>query len=260
MKKVYKILWLFCLTIFSFYYTEKIALIMQSKSNLMQEIEKSSNNSIKSVSAIIDGNTIIPGLNGLEVDKQSSFAKMKDLGIFNSYYLVYKEVPPTISLKDNKDKIIIRGNKAKKSVSLILESYNELANYLQQNNLKASILIKLKNYLKSDYFELINNEWDNFETIERLLNSNNINKNICVINDYNYNICQKKDKFLVKPTYSINNHNLINYKSNITSGDIILIDNNMSLDNLKILLKEIQYRDLKIIYLSEMISENNNGA
>lgn len=232
---------------------------MQSKSSLMQEIvENSEDNKTDSVSAIIVDNTIIPGLNGLEVDKNSSFSKMKSLGVFNDYYLVYKEIKPEVSLEDNKDKIIIRGNKAKKSVSFIFKKENELTEYLKHNNIKANILININNYIKSDYFELINNEVENFDALERLLNTNNSNKNICVLNKFNYDICLKNNKYLVKPTNEVNNQSLISYKRNIISGDILLIDSNTSLENLKLLLKEIQYHDLKIVTLSEIISENNN--
>lgn len=234
---------------------------MQSKSSLMQEIvENSETNKVDSVSATIIDDTIVPGLNGLEVDKNSSFSKMKSLGVFNDYYLVYKEIEPKISLEDNKDKIIIRGNKAKKSISLIFEKENELTEYLKQNNIKANILITINNYIKSDYFELINDEVENFDALERLLNSNNSNKNICIINELNNDICLKNEKYLVKPTHKISNQSILNYKRNISSGDILLIDSGISLENLKLLLKEIQYRDLAIINLSEMISENNNGV
>lgn len=260
MKRIYKVLGLFCLTIFSFYYTEKIALIMQSKSSLMKEIEKNSeSNIIKSVSAIISDNTIIPGLNGLMVDEQLSFSNMKSLGVFNEYYLVYKEIKPDVSLEDNKDKVIIKGNKTKKSVSLIFKNENELTAYLKQSNIKANILINLDNYIKSNCFELINNETNNFDTLERLLNSNNANKNICVLNKFNYDVCQKNDKYIVKPSIVLNNQNFINYKNNITNGDIILIES-LNLENLKLLINEIKYRDLNVVYLSELISENYNGA
>lgn len=233
---------------------------MQSKSSLMQEIEKNSERKkTESVSAIIIDNTIIPGLNGLEVDKTSSFSKMKTLGVFNDYYLVYKEIEPEISLENNKDKIIIRGNKAKKSIAFIFDGENNLTEYLKGKNIPANILVNVNNYLKSNYFELINNEVEHFDTLERLLNNNNSNKNICVLNEKNYDICLKNAKYLVKPTYDINNQTIISYKSNIASGDILLINSNISLENLKILIKDIQYRDLKLVNLSEIISENNNG-
>ena len=41
----------------------------------------------------------------------------------------------------------------------------------------------------------------------------------------------------------------------LNNGSIVLIDDNLSVDNFKIFLKNVINKDLKIVYLSEIILE-----
>ena len=95
---------------------------IDNQSPLMKVIESvESDYNVKAVNAIIKDNTIIPGLKGKEINRHKSLLKMEEFGSFNETYLVYNMVDPSISLKDNKDKIIIHGNDSKREISLILE-------------------------------------------------------------------------------------------------------------------------------------------
>lgn len=244
--------------VFSFYYTEKIALIVLNKNPLMQSInEQKENYEIGYVNAVILGDYIIPGINGLMVNARESFYQMQELNVFNEYYLVYEQVSPEVSLEDNKDKIIRQGNSKLKEVSLILNGVSNISEYLHSNNYKADFLVDIDSYEKGSYFEVINNESDAFDSLENTLNLNKENKNICVINNKNYNICLKKKKYLVEPTLTLNSTNYIDVKNNLDSGSIILIDSSASLSDVKLLLKEIKYKNYDVVYLSEMISEEN---
>ena len=78
-----------------------------------------------------------------------------------------------------------------------------------------------------------------------------------MINSNNIDLCKKYKYYLIEPTYILNN-NIINIKNKIDRGNIILIKDNTKLEDLLILLKEIKYKDLDIVYLSELISEENN--
>lgn len=244
--------------VFSFYYTEKIALIVLNKNPLMQSInEQKEYYDVGYVNAVIEGDYIIPGINGLEVNTRESFYQMQELNVFNEYYLVYEQVSPEVSLEDNKDKIVRQGNSKLKQVVLILSDISDISEYLRSNNYKADLLVDIDSYEKGSYFEVINNESDAFDSLENTLNLNKENKNICVINDKNYYICLKKKKYLVEPTLTLNSTNYIDVKNNLDSGSIILIDNSASLSDVKLLLKEIKYKNYDIVYLSEMISEEN---
>ena len=256
MKKYYQYLGLVLIMVFSFYYTERIATLVLNKNPLMQQInEEKSNYEIKSVNAIIEGKYITPGLNGLEVNTKESFYKMQDLNVFNSYYLVFNQVKPKISLANKKDKIIRNGNPKLKKISLILETSNTLSDYLKDNNIKADMLTTFNNYQKNNYFEVINNDITNFKELENNLNLNKENKNICLINNDNLNICKKYHHYLIEPKLILNSSNYNEIKKNILNGSIILISKNAQLNDLKMLIKEIKYKDLQIVYVSEIIDE-----
>jgi len=246
--------------VFSFYYTEKIAAIILNKNPLMVTInnEKASYN-VEAVNAEINGDYITPGINGLQVNARESFYKMQEADVFNKYFLVFEQDKPDISLEDNKDKIIKNGNKLLNKVSIILETENEVSDYLKANNIKASMLTNLDDYQYNNYFEVINNEVEGFKSLENTLNLNKENKHICVINDYNMDICLKHKNYLIDPTLKLNTSNLKDIKSKIGKGSIILINKNVSLIDVKLLLKEIKFKDLEIVYVSEIISEINNN-
>ena len=138
MKDIVKAIGLITLICFSFFYTEKIASFVLESNELYQEIDnKKEEYLVASVNAQIDGEYIIPGLNGLEVNVKDSYFNMKDINVFNEYYLLYDIVYPSISLNDYKDKIIKQGNTKKHSISFILE-YDEkikpLSYYHYQDN------------------------------------------------------------------------------------------------------------------------------
>jgi len=175
-----KYLCIIFLCLLSFYYTEQIALYVKSKNPLVQTIESKKEelyvNSIDST--LIDELYIIPGMNGKEVNVNSSFNTMKELNVYNENKIIYNQIEPKISLKDNKERIIIRGNKQKRQVSLVFENVSDLTKYLVQKKYKINLLITEEKYYKE--YEMINNS-NNKETynrIESYLTNNKLNKNI----------------------------------------------------------------------------------
>lgn len=62
----------------------------------------------------------IPGYNGLEVNIQSSYKKMKVNGKFDENKIVYKQLSPNIHLNDLPPQPIYRGNPEKPMVSLLI--------------------------------------------------------------------------------------------------------------------------------------------
>lgn len=245
--------------LFSFYYTEKIALYTQSKNPIMKSINDAKENlTVTSINAEIYDEYIIPGLNGLEVNVKESFQNMKSFQTFNSYYLVFDQVKPDISIENNKNKIIRQGNNRKRSISLILEDNQLIYDYLKSNNIKANILVDLDTYYKTETFEIINNDSINFEKLETLLNKAEKNSYICFVNESNKESCISKNYFLVENNQELNSSNIVSIKNNIKSGDIILIKSSAKLEDFKLLLKQIEYQDLNIVYLSELITEENN--
>ncbi len=240
----------------SFYYTEKVALYVKNKNPLMQTLTKIAETKYQESinSLIVDNIYIIPGKNGQEVNLDKSFSNMVSSSTYNESDLVFNEIKPTISIEDNKDKIIIRGNKSNNNISLIIEKENDLSTYLINNNYQVNLLIKEERYINN--IELINNSNNKktYNKIDNYLDKNKINSNICLIEDNNIpSLC--KNKYLVKPSMIINHSNLPSLKNKISSGEIILIKDTLTISELIILLNEINYKDLSIVYLSNLISE-----
>ena len=258
-KKYFRYLGIIGLCLLSFYYTEKVALYVKSKNPLMKTLnEVKDSKYVSSVdSTIIDDLYIIPGLNGKEVNVDKSFSNMHEFNLYIEENLVFNEIKPTISIDDNKDKIIIQGNESKQSVSLIFESYSSLTEYMYQNNYHINVLINKEDY--NHKYELINNsnQESTYNKIETYLKENNLNKNLCYIKENNEvpSLCQ--DKYLIKPSLTINHSNISTSLNEISSGDIILIKDSISLTELEIITNQISYRSLKIVPLSELISESN---
>ena len=252
MKNFLKYIGILGLCIFSFYYTDKVARFVKSRNPVMQGIKKLENGKyLESQDSLLIGNMyIVPGLNGRKVDIDKSFNKMKNSLVFNEEDLVFEDVTPRISLENNKNRIIIRGNEKKEAVSIILEEDNDIAEFLISNNYKFDMLIKT--LTKINKYELINNSSDinTYKKIDNYLNKNNSNSNLCYVD--NKDFCN--NKYIFKESIEISKSNLLNIRK-IKSGDIILIRSGVSIDYLIILLKEIEYQDLDIIFLSDLISE-----
>ena len=156
--KFYKIIGIISIVVFSFYLTDFVTELAINSNPLMQTIKNSSSNyDIESVDAIIEENTIIPGIKGKKVSIMESFLNMKDFGTFNTNYLIYDDIKPNISISDNKDKIIISGNKKKRNISILINNNKNIEEYLDKNNLKYTKLIK---YLDNIYKDNVNIEND----------------------------------------------------------------------------------------------------
>ena len=258
MKNVYKYMGLFIIAIFSFYYTDKIVLMVQQNNPIMKEInEIKVSKDVDYVNAIIDDDKIIPGKNGLVINTEKSFSMMKSFGTFNAYYLVYDQKRPEISLEDNKDKIIYSGNLKDKNISLVLEYNKNLIDYFENNNIKADVLINKDNYVNIKNLGMINNDFNKYNEVELILNRNEVNNNICFVNDSNLEFCKKRSKYLVETDLILDNSNIYKIKNNIKNGSIILIKNDTNIDTLKIVLDYAKFKGLNIVYLSELISEEN---
>ena len=244
---------------FSFIYTEKIANLTLEKSEIYQQIKREEQNYNESfVNAEIDDIYVTPGLNGKVVNIKNSFYNMQDLNAFNSYYLIYDTSYPEVTLENNKDKIVNKGNRYKKSVSFIIEYNKKIIDYFKENNLEASILVDIDNFNKNEKFEQINNEVTKYKDLEALINKYSNNTHICYVSDKNEKLCRKNQKYLVQTDKIVNNKTFIELKNSVESGDIYFIEKSTDTKNIKILINSIIYKDLDIISLSKMLSEERD--
>ncbi|MFC0524188.1 polysaccharide deacetylase family protein [Pontibacillus salicampi] len=119
---------------------------------LWQEIkEKASSYEKKAQNAKIDRVwKKIPGLNGLAVDEEASYQKMKKKGSFDPSLFQYKQITPDIQLKDLPAAPIYRGHPDKQMVSLNInvswgeEYIPEMLNILKKHGVHATFFIEGK--------------------------------------------------------------------------------------------------------------------
>ena len=226
LKKYGKYILFSLLVLLSFYTTNKTANLVRNQDPILKEIRNISLEKKEDfVNAVIEDDYIIPGMYGSIIDELKSLAKMKEQDVFNNLYLVSQPIKPDISLSDNLDKIIIKGNSKKQQVSFVIDenSSKKIKDYLVKNSIKASLLIAKDNFSKDSYFEQINNDFKNY-----------------------------KKKYLVKPGMFLDNANIIEIKTKLDSGSIIYIKDATYLD---CLVEYIKSKDLKIVPLSQLISE-----
>lgn len=256
-KKYFKYIGLIGICLLSFYYTEQVALYVKNKNPIMHSIKKYSESyHTESINcSIVEDIYIIPGLNGKYVNLDKSFYNMVTTE-YNKDLLVFNQIKPRISLEDNKDKIIIRGNHNKQAVSLLFNNNNQLSTFFKNKNFIVDILIDKEEYPSN--YELINNSNTDkiYKNINSYLNKNNLNNNLCYTTS---TIIPKqcKDKYVFTHSLVLNHSNLSKQINKISSGDIILIKDSITIEELEIILNQIKYKDLSIIPISKLISEYN---
>ncbi len=223
MKNLVKISSIIVLMIFSFYYTEKIALYAQNNTPLKKEIIVfKENNNISSLNATINGSEIVPGINGLTVDVEKSYNTMKTYNTFRESNIVYEEVKPSISLADYPEKTIVSGNSQKKAVTILISNKNINVNYFKELNVNYTYLNETK---------------------------------FCIVLDEDFCYFSKQK---VKPTIILNNSNFIKYINDVKSGSIIYIDDDLDKIYIDVLIKHIKFYNLNILKLDTHLSESNH--
>ena len=281
MRKFFSIIGFISLIMVSFIYTEKIANMVIDKDELMMTIkEESKTYEIETVEAIIDNNTIIPGINGLKVNNKESYKQMKKYGLFNNNLLEYNEVSPKHKLKDNYDKYVISGNKEKNAVSLIFLVYensdlDSIINILKEKNIKANFFVDGYWFEKNNdrVYELINNGYvignlsynlnyndSAFIWMDTILKRVGKQKQgFCyaeVENSQTLEICSLNKNFTIKPNLVIKDNYMKNIKENLVSGSIISLEINTSLkQELPVIINYIHSKGYKIENLNELLSE-----
>lgn len=252
-----KYLVLIVMSIFSFYISDKLLLMVEGMSPLMQTINEVKDfKEYEPVNAVINGNTIIPGKKGRTINKRETYLKMNDFGTFNETFFVYDYQKPDISLYDNLDKVIIKGN-SETDIYLIVDT-DTFDDYLIENKINFTKLIKDETKIeKSEYINYINsnNEETEFYDLNYYLKRNKKNNKICLVGSSNMNVCLSLKYFLIEPNLNMFHSNVANIKSKLKGGDILYVHDNVSLSELKVIISEINYKGLKITNIKELIKE-----
>ena len=257
MKRIFEWLGGFALIAFSFYFTDKVSLMVASKSDLMQEIVSVSDEYKEDyIDAVIDvkDNTIVPGKYGKEINNEESYLNMHDFGSFNENYLVYDYIKPKTSLEENKDKYIVSGNPKNRSVGVIIEPSENIQKYLESKDVEYDIIATSAQDITDSEAEYINGA-SNLEYFKTLDSKISNNKHICIKEYSNLELCIKSNYYIILPQVTLNNSNIVEVKNNIGPGSIILISSKTDIKNIEFILNEINYKDLDIVYISKLIDE-----
>lgn len=281
MKQGFQILGILTLLIGSIIYTDKVGLVSKMSDDLLTEInEKSDNYEQKSVAPIINGDTIIPGKNGREVDVRKSYQKMRQIGYFNEMLLVYKETPIKKSLDKNRDKFIISGSKSEKSVTLIFRANNNhyldnIVSVLKESNIKATFFIDSE-FLEANYNDVIklimkghtvgnlSNKGDymhsDFAWMKTIIvNAGSQHNNYCYAEKKDTLVlktCSAQSSYTIIPTAVISNMPFINAKNNLTEGAMLSFYINPELDKEIVnIINYIKGKGYKIKSLENLLKE-----
>ncbi|MBR3162450.1 MAG: hypothetical protein IKF19_06955 [Bacilli bacterium] len=279
MKKIVKFIGLLILILFSFFYTDKVTHVIRENDSLMTEIVKTkSKYKVTPTEGIINNNTIIPGINGRSINIDKSYKKMRERGIFDENLIEYNKIAPKINLEENKDKFIISGNVTKKMVSIILilsdDKYLDIIeNSITNNNIIINYFVDY-NYLLNNSpkikslnnCEVYNYGNDGEYTPDNILFANNLinrirnNKAIyCLTTSKSLDtikLCSNNNLNTILPSIIVNNNSYNEIKKELKSGSIILIElNNNNAIELNIIINYIKGKGLKIVGLSELLSE-----
>lgn len=255
--KFFKSIGLLCLVFFSFFYVDRVATFGLYKNHLYKKIvDESVNYNVLAVNAVIEDEFMVPGLNGKIVNNKRSYQEMKRYNVFNEIFLQYDEIKPDVSISDNKDKIIKKGNVQKQEVAFIIQNNVQVKNYFLKNKIKANILTNIDEFSSDSFLEQINNDLSNYKKLDNLFKKYNLNNNLCFCLE-NKDFCMAQKKYLIGYTYKVDS-NILTLKNTVENGNIYYIDGDSKLDNVIVLMNHIKYKGLQFVYLSELISEQRD--
>jgi hypothetical protein len=274
MKKYFEYAGLIALTCFSFYYTEKVTKIMNSKDPIMVSIEEYKEKvSSDCKEGYITSDGVVLGVSGRVVDVSESYSKMQGYG-YDENLMVFNEVECKVNLETTKDNYIIKGNDSKNSVSLfinindgsLIEKILQISN---QKNIKLNLIVT-GSVLETHKTFLTEAYKDGHELIYGGFEENDLKKYIKIMkeidsksNKYcinlgikdNLNICEKEKINSLKTEKIYTKDILLNTKNNLEKGTFFVYkENNITLKELSSTINFIEGKQLKITNITELLS------
>lgn len=280
MKRTFEAIGILVLLFGSFLYTEEVSTTSKMSDDLLNEIKnKSFSYKVEPIEGVVKDNTIIPGINGKDVDIYESYEKMREVGYFNDKLLVYKKVLVKNTLKAHKDKYIISGNSSKNEVSLIFKVNNNdnvesIINVLDKKNIKGTFYVT-STFLENNY-NLITQLIQNGHTIGNLSNNEDYNdsdfvwmktiftsiknqkNNYCYLEKPNkkvIDVCKVQNSYTIMPIV-IKDMPFIRIKENLKAGGIYSLKvNSETKEELENIINYIISKGYKIKSLEKLLYE-----
>lgn len=266
MKKSYQIIGIITLIFFSFFCTEKTSLVIKNTNELMIQIKENIQQyEIDPVNAKINGNEIIPGINGAKVNIDKTYEEMKRLGYFNSNLIKYDTKKPCISLYDNYNKYVVSGNPQKKMISIIFVTNNNnidnLITFLNKSKIESTLFVNVKNanisnqkvtYLKNIGYDIGYYVNDNPYGVE-------LSKSYCLLSKKNntyLNYCAQNKAISLYTKIIIKKNLLKEVKTLLKAGSLIYIEvNENTINELESTIIYIKSKGYKIKNLYNHLKE-----
>ena len=283
-KNITKYLGVIVLVLFSFYYTDKAVDIVKRNDPVMKEIVNNSDNfKVESINAITIGDTIIPGMNGVEVDIDESYKRMKQVNGYYESMLMFSEVIPDESLLEQYDKFIVSGNPFRSDIALLVKvsnitnlekiykiflDKNTLATFfidgsVIENNMDliyemASDGFQLENYGYNDVYSEDNFRWTN----NMIFSLTNLEPKFCYSEYRNYEVlelCSKNKMYTVNPTLNVTNNPFYTVKNNLKEGNIISLNlTEETVKELPTIISYINQKGYNLVTLNDIVSEERS--
>ena len=277
MKKIFNVIITILLLVFSFYYTNIAVNLIKDNDDIMKSIKSGKADlEVKPVNAIVEYDTLIPGVSGVKVNLDDSYSKMANYGNFNKSLYVFEKERPSISVFDYYNKYIYKGRK-KRSVSLVftvtnINEINDILNIINNSNTLVTIFIDgkildtniddIKNIISFGHeLEVLNYDslYDSiyFKNSIQILEELKKEKSLYCYCDYKnkklLNLCSKLKLHTVIPSIKIKNNSYMEVKDNLDDGLIIKMPNSGKYLNTTI--KYIKQRGFKIERLDNLLKE-----
>ena len=237
MKKYFDYFIIILLFIISLIYTDNITNIAKQNDPIMKRIKEVKDNlKIESVNAEINGNNMIPGKNGCEIDVGKSYENMKKINSYNDKMLKYKDIIPEITINNTFDKYITNGNNINRNVSIVVYIKNNIESINKINNIELNVFIDA-DIIKDGAVNISNNKkiynggtnlnYDDttIEWMNDVISDNYNISNYCLNldrNDNNLLECTRNKMHTINPL--VVNKNMYNTKINIINGSIVYFD------------------------------------
>lgn len=270
--KLIKIIGLFVLFCFTFFFTEKVINVTQEQDEIMIKIKEiAPSKNIPATNAIINEDTIIPGNTGKYIDILESYKSMKKISYYNESLLIYKDVYPEVSIYNNYNLYLTSGNTKEKKVSLIYilnndKTLDNILNIINKNNTpinffidstflnnNISIIEKIKNNNIYNYGSNGKYTKDNLIIANNIINNKSNNtSNLCLFlnkNNESLNNCANNKMLSLIPSKNTTYQDI---KNNLHNGDLLLITNTQELSSI---IDYIQSKGYKIVPLNDIITE-----
>lgn len=272
MKKYFEYIGILSFALFSFYYTNKVTNIMNSKDPVMINIEKYKEETKEDCKeGYITETGIILGKNGKEVNVRESYSNMQGMG-YNEEMMVFDEITCKVNLDNSINNFIVNASPAKRMVSVLInvidmEYLDDIISVLDDKNIRAGLIVKsqlLKNneeYFKDLYnkgYELVYNG-ENEKDLDLFLKTiKSFNRNAstyCIsIEGEEMDECISNGIQRLKSNYYYSKNILTNTKNSLENGSFYVYkENEKTLEELSATINYITGKHIEIVSITDIL-------